>query len=99
MRYVVYSEESLADLEDIWEFVAGGGEEAASRLVQALVDHCQRLAQFPFSHPVLSGFPYPDVRRAVLRPWVILYQVRDTHVEVLRVVFGGRDLSSLSIHP
>lgn len=95
---MVYSDESLADLEDIWDFLAGESEQAASRVVNALISFCQRLSQFPYSHQTLPGLPKPDVRRAVLRHWVILYEVHQTHIAVLRIVHGGRDLRALALH-
>jgi len=91
VRHVVFSDESLSDLEAIWDFL----DQAASRVVTALIESPLGLAQFPFAHPRLQSIPAPDIRRAVLRQWVILYQVEDDHVTVLRIVYGGRDIEAL----
>ena len=95
MRHVVFSDESLSDLEAIWDSLAGESDQAASRVVTALIESSLGLAQFPFAHPRLQSIPAPDIRRAVLRQWVILYQVEDDHVTVLRIVYGGRDIEAL----
>lgn len=53
MRHVVFSDESLAGIEAIWDFLAGESDQAASRVVTALIESSSGLAQFPFAHPTL----------------------------------------------
>lgn len=95
MRHVVFSDESLAGIEAIWDFLAGESDQAASRVVTALIESSLGLAQFPFAHPSPQSIPAPDIRRAVLRQRVILYQEEDDHMTVLRMVYGGRDIEAL----
>ncbi len=94
-RHVVFSDLSLTDVEQAWDFLAERSQEAATRMVEGLIAYCLRLGEFPYAHPVQPGISGLGVRRAVYRGWAILYQVHVTHVEVIRVVHGGRDPVSL----
>lgn len=90
-RHVVFSDPSLSDIEQAWDFLAERSQQAATRIVEGLIAYCLRLGEFPYAHPAQPGISGSEVRRAVYHGWVILYQVHEAHVEVVRVVYGGRD--------
>ncbi len=86
---------AIRDVDAIWDWVARDNEDAASRLLQRIVEATDRLTDFPE-----SGTPRPElgrgVRSVVVGNYVVLYRVAPDAIEIVRVVHGARDLGNLS---
>ena len=95
-RRVVFRREALAQLDELYDFVAAAGSPAAAAdLVDAIVALCEDLAPFP-----LRGTARDDLRPGLRtigfrRRAVIAFVVRDDAVVVLGVFYGGRDYEPL----
>lgn len=94
MSNYIISPSASRDLNQIADYFLTKNLEAGEKLFQEFNKKCQNLANFPsmgrsYAHikPSLRGLP--------LDRYVILYQVLDDGVEILRVVSGYRDLESL----
>lgn len=91
-RRVVFRREALAQLDELYDFVAvAGSPMAATNLVDAIVAFCEDLAPFP-----LRGIARDDIRPGLRtigfrRRAVVAFVVRDDAVVVLGVFYGGRD--------
>lgn len=91
-RRVVFRREALAQLDDLYDFVAAAGSPmAAANLIDAIVAFCEDLAPFP-----LRGIARDDIRPGLRtlgfrRRAVVAFVVRDDVVVVLGVFYGGRD--------
>ncbi|MEH2410279.1 type II toxin-antitoxin system RelE/ParE family toxin [Nostoc sp.] len=92
-RYVI-SLSASRDLNEISDYFLIQNLEAGEKLFREFNNKCQNLAVFPnmgrsYAHikPSLRGLP--------LDGYVILYQVIDDGVKILRVVSGRQDLESL----
>ena len=91
-RRVVFRREALAQLDELYDFVAAAGSPAAAvDLVDAIVALCEDLAPFP-----LRGIARDDIRPGLRtigfrRRAVVAFVVRDDAVVVLGVFYGGRD--------
>ena len=90
---VKLSELAQADVDDLWEWLAGQNEEAANKLLAMLTDKFNLLAQRP-----LLGMSRPEywleLRSFVAKPYVIFYQPLDDGVEIVRVLHSARDIDS-----
>jgi toxin ParE1/3/4 len=92
-RYeIIWSDESEKDLLDIWAYSARTWSlETADKHLEAIYASSERLAQWPF-----SGRARDEIRRGlrsvVVYPHVLFYRVTGTSVDVVRVLYGGRDL-------
>ena len=95
--HVVFSQPALDDLSSIWDFVAESSQDAAGDLIRELVDAGQELSELAERFPISSDVRHAGTRRRNVRTWAILYWVAPTHVEILRIVHGGRDLGRLRI--
>ncbi len=95
-RRVVFRREALAQLEDLYDYVADhGSPQAASDLVDSIVAFCEDLEPFP-----LRGIARDDIRPGLRtigyrRRGVVAFLVRDDTVVVLGVFYGGRDYEPL----
>ncbi|WP_448062519.1 type II toxin-antitoxin system RelE/ParE family toxin [Cellulomonas hominis] len=91
-RRVVFRREALAQLDELYDFVAAAGSPVvAANLVDAIVGFCEDLAPFP-----LRGHARDDIRPGLRtigfrRRAVVAFVVRDDAVVVLGVFYGGRD--------
>ena len=82
------------DLIDIWTYVARDSLAAADRLLDQIDEVCERLTEFPG-----MGAARPDLaeqlRYFVTGPYLVLYRVAASGVEIVRVAHGARDLPGL----
>lgn len=82
------------DLEEIWLTIALDNPSAADKLLRRIGTKLDRLSQFPD-----LGSPRPEIaaaaRMLVEGNYVVLYEVIDDTVEIVRVVHGARDLREL----
>ncbi len=94
---VIYSEEALADLQEITAFIAADNAGVAQRFANRLVDLAESLRSMPErGRPVKK---WPGVRVVVLTPYLIFYRFEraDNRVEILRFWHGARDPLTLEL--
>ncbi|MGB7157168.1 MAG: type II toxin-antitoxin system RelE/ParE family toxin [Tepidisphaeraceae bacterium] len=83
--------------KDLWEIVlhiAPDNEDAAFRLVDAIDERFELLAQFPGAGPARPEL-LPELRSFPVGNYLILYKPIDDGIEVMRVVHGARNLRRL----
>lgn len=93
-RPVIFTPAAEADLDDIYFTIGLDSESAADRLVEEIRSRTARLSLFPESGRARSEIA-DDVRSLTVRNYVVLYQVDEDAVTVVRVVHGARDLNAL----
>jgi toxin ParE1/3/4 len=96
MGQVHWSEPALDDLRDIVSFVAKDSPAYAARLASRISEAPRRLGAFPRLGLVVPELGQPKIRELWVRPYRIIYLVRDPDCYVLAVVHGSRNLSGLS---
>lgn len=88
------SQEAIRDLDDISNYFARVSIEAGESFVKRFADKCKKIIHFP-----QLGRSYaelmPNLRDIPLDSYIILYQVIEEEIEIVRVVSGYRDLQSL----
>jgi len=93
---LVWTEEALRWLEDIFDYIAQDNPDAAARTVQAIYDRAQVLIQFPE-----MGERYArsarHVRILLFEHYRIAYLVKPERVEVLGVFHGALDISRYAL--
>ena len=83
-----------SDLTDIWTYRAESSEERADELIEKLVKQFTMLATFPKSgrnRPEIEN----EIRSFVAERHVIFYRVIVTGVEIVRVLYGTRDIERI----
>jgi toxin ParE1/3/4 len=92
MRTIVKSPRYEADIMAIWDQIAQHNPQAAERVVMAIEDTIELLGEFP-----RLGTPCPhlapDLRRMQWRSYLIYYRLRDDLVELVRVLYGRRQIT------
>lgn len=88
--HVIFRDEAIADLKDIWDFVAATSEEYADGVVERLIAAGLGLGDSPARHPVMIGFGSQELRRLTIRSWVIYYRVRTDWVDIVACFASAR---------
>ena len=94
-KTLVYSAQALADLDEIFDFIAADNPARARSYIEEIQRTCRTLADAP-----LIGTARPDLQPGLRimtfrRRVVIAYSVRDDQLEILRVFSGGRDYETI----
>ena len=97
MAELVWVEPALSDLDEIADFIAIDDPEAARRLVSRVLDHIEKLAEFPE-----LGARVPELRRSRYRqivepPCRVIYRFDGERVYVLHVLRGERLLRAARV--
>lgn len=82
------------DLDDIWLYIAIDNVTAADQLVDRIAAAEDRLALFPRLGKARDDIA-PDLRGWTVGDYIVLYRVTLSHLEIVRIVHGARDLGDL----
>jgi toxin ParE1/3/4 len=93
-----FTPQAAEDLFEIWRYVAGDNEEAASLVENAILDACSFLANAP-----LSGRVRRELTSRTLRFWpvrqfpnyIVAYDPAAKPLQIIRLLHGKRDLQHL----
>jgi toxin ParE1/3/4 len=88
---IIVSDEADNDLLAIFSYLHRQSPQAAELIALEIKLCFENLSLFPLSgssRPRLG----PDIKSAVVPPYMVLYAVRTDHITVLRVLHGSRDI-------
>jgi toxin ParE1/3/4 len=91
LRRSAFAEE---DLIGIWLDIAQDNPRAADRMLDRIEVRCQRLPRHPHMGPARPDLA-PDIRHIVIGAYLVFYRVQRSHIEILRVLHGRRDLRDI----
>jgi toxin ParE1/3/4 len=89
-----FTDQAIADLEGIHDYIARNSPAAAARLVALIRERCFLLAENPMmgrSRPELA----PDLRSFPVGSYIIFYRPLTNGIQVIHVVSGARDIEAL----
>jgi toxin ParE1/3/4 len=92
-QYIIAPEASR-DLEKISTYYAIHNIESGEKLIDELENKCKYLIKSPSigrSYRMIR----PDLRGISCSGYIIFYRINSASIEILRVVYGSRDLESL----
>ncbi|MGX5913230.1 type II toxin-antitoxin system RelE/ParE family toxin [Aliidiomarina sp. Khilg15.8] len=83
---LVYTDDAIADLKRLREFIAVHNPSAASRMAAELLEKIQWLPDFPRMGTRVHFAPVPDsIRDMVFGKYIVRYSVHTNVVIILRV--------------
>jgi plasmid stabilization system protein ParE len=68
----------------------------SDRVVLQLIERAESVGDFPLAATFVPELAEQRIRRVMLRDWAMLYEVRQTYIDVHRIVSGRKDLASLT---
>jgi toxin ParE1/3/4 len=85
---------AMRDLDDIAIYLGDLSLESADQFLQGFDRRCTQLVAFP-----MSGKAYPqmrpDLRGLNFKNYIIFYRILTDGIEIIRVLAGNRDLTSI----
>jgi len=82
------------DLLEIWEYIAQENMKAANKVVRGLDARSHELLDNPKLGPARDDI-IKGMRHLVMDNYLILYQIIDDGIEIVRYLHGARDLHNL----
>lgn len=96
MRSVQLSPKAKGDLEAIWNYIAEDNFAAADQILLDINKSFLQLTEFPYSG-VTRDEILPGLRLLPIGRITILYFVRDDHILIARVAYGGQNINQAFI--
>jgi toxin ParE1/3/4 len=93
LKAIIRLPRAIADLDDIWYYIAQDNPDAAFRTVQRISEATDRLRDHPLSGPALEGTGFRTISAP---PYTIYYKVTDRSVLIVRVFHSARDVRRIS---
>ena len=95
MREFELHPQALADVEEIWDYIAQDNLAAADRLVDELFEAFAGLAAMPEKGYIRQELTNKLVRFWVVRNYLIVYRPSTTPLQILAVIHGARNVLDL----
>jgi len=93
---VVWSDQALADLRAIKDYIARESPSAAKSVVSAIEEAADGLVDFPRAAPrMVPEFEDTDRRETFIHEYRLMYRIESDSIYILRVVHGRRLLSNV----
>lgn len=92
---LIWSSESLDDIDAIAEFIARNSPHHAQRVVAALFDLGDVIATHPLAGRIVPELHDHAVRERFLYSYRVIYELRAERIEILAVLHGRRLLESI----
>ena len=90
MKKLIWTDESLADLQAIRDFIARDSPSAAITFLSRLTDSTERLLQFPFLGTVVVDLRREDVREILFGNYRVIYRVSQDVIRIWAVYHAAR---------
>jgi plasmid stabilization system protein ParE len=81
----------LADLEEIWEFIAAGSLDAADRVLEEIFEAIRSLVPFPPVGHIRADLTARPLRFHIVRDFLIAYAPAEKPLVVLAILHGRRN--------
>src|SRR5579871_1600372 len=98
MSGFVLHPEALADLEEVWEFIAADNLEAADRVLDEIRLALQSLASFPQMGHTRADLTARPLRFHSVRDYLIAYAPHEEPLVVVAVLHGRRNPRVIAAH-
>lgn len=94
-KALLYSRQALADLDEIFDFIAADNPQRAWSYMEEIRQVCRGLCDAPLIGTARPDL-HPDLRIITFRRRVVIaYRALPDHLEILRIFTGGRDYETI----
>jgi toxin ParE1/3/4 len=93
-----FTPQAVADLFDIWSFIAEDNPAAADRVEEAVFRACDLLADSPLAGRIRKVLTALPVRFWVVQPYsnyLIVYRPENEPLRIIRILHAARDLPTV----
>jgi toxin ParE1/3/4 len=90
---IIWSPQSLSDIEKIGDFIAEGNPVRANSFVDEIIFSVERLTEFPESGKICDENSI--FRQLIYEGYRLIYQIRAHKILIITVLSPGKDSSNL----
>lgn len=94
-RQIIWSNESLTDLEALAEYIGKDSPYYAAAFVKKIIEASQVLQSFPACGRVVPEIGSMGIREVFVKNYRLIYKIEETSIVILALVHGARDLNEL----
>ena len=94
-RRITWCRQARADVASIREYIARDSPANAKRVVAAIEQAADLLADVPYGFRMIPEFQDPNRRETFVYEYRLIYRIEADRVRILRVVHGRRLLSNV----
>ncbi|CAN5619630.1 hypothetical protein BH10BAC5_BH10BAC5_02630 [soil metagenome] len=94
-RKIIWSDESLKDLENIAEFIEKDSYYYAASFVLKIVNSVETLSEHAERGRTVPEFKINEIKEIFINEYRIIYKIKSEEVIIITLVHGRRDLDKL----
>jgi len=83
---VHWTDNAVAHLLDIYEYIAHDSSIYAKRMVDRITTRSEQIASFPMSGRKVPEYEADDIREIIEKPYRIIYRIKPDQIDVLTIV-------------
>ena len=83
---VHWTENAIAHLVDIYEYIAHDSPIYAKRVIDIVTRRSEQIAIFPMSGRSVPEYEADDIREIIQNPYRIIYRIKPDQIDVLAVI-------------
>lgn len=92
MVKIIWSEQSLEDLKNIYDYIAADSKHYARSFTERIVEFIEHLASFPKLGRRVPESDDENIREIIFKNYRIIYQINKGYLELITVIHGSRIL-------
>ncbi|MCL2176359.1 MAG: type II toxin-antitoxin system RelE/ParE family toxin [Firmicutes bacterium] len=98
MKQTVLTDEALADIDSIYNYIALDSVNIASKQVTKINLQIKKVSENPNIYPIVEGHSdrFENLRKSVINPYIILFDNRADLIVIVGVVHTKRDYKKIS---
>ena len=86
---VYWTENAIAHLAHIYEYIAINSEYYAKRTVDMITRRSEQIADCPFSGRKVPEFDADDLREIIVNPYRLIYRIKADYIDIIAVIHGA----------
>lgn len=89
---VVWTHHAIAQLVDIYEFIARDSPSYAQRMVDRLTRRSEQVGRFPQSGRKVPEYETPEIREVLEGSYRIIYRLQAARIDIIAVLHSSQQL-------
>ncbi len=91
MAEVIWSPQSLEDLQSIFAFIARDSADRAALFIERVIESTDRLQEFPTSGRIIEEINKEECREIIYGSYRIMFEIKGEYIRIAAVVHSARN--------
>ncbi len=94
---IKWTDPSVRDLENIYEYIKKDSEYYAAIFVEKIIKAPEILVKYPEIGRIVPEYEEETLRELIISPYRIIYRINIDFVSILTVIHSSRDLEQIDL--